>query len=230
MKTLAKNLMQAKSGFTLLELIIAISIMAIIAGAAVPVASMAINSKKARVTVEELDGLQLAAGEYFRDTGELPTAISDMESAPSGVTGWAGPYLQRFSIDSLSGLSQYAVDAWSQAYTVTAAGSLLTISSAGEGGVHGDSNDIAVVLDVTPIRRKQTMQVLDIVNGAILKYNETFLDDDPLGATYSNLLQQLVDEGYLPATAPFELDGWGDAFTADPPSLTPVVRVKSTNL
>ncbi len=230
MRTLDNAPRRTRAGFTLLELVIAISIMAIIAGAAIPVASMAINSKKARATADELEGLQLAASEYFRDTGELPTAIASLETDPTGVSGWAGPYLQRFSIDPLSGLSQYAVDAWSNAYRVSASGSLLTISSGALGGVHGDSNDISVTLDVTPIRREQTLKTIALINGVIVKYNETYIATEPLTSNYSNLLQQLVNRNYLPSTAPFELDAWGDAFTADPATLTPVVRITSTNL
>lgn len=218
------------AGFTLLELIIAISIMAIIAGAAVPVATMAINSKKARATADELEGLQLAASEYFRDTDELPSAIADLETAPSGVTGWNGPYLQRYSIDPLSGLSQYSVDGFSQPYRVSASGSVLTISSAALGGTHGDSNDIAVTVDVTPIRRESTLKQVTLINNLIVKYNETYIVTDPLPAVYSSLLQKLVSHNYLPAATGFELDGWGDAFTADPAALTPVVRITSTNL
>lgn len=230
MKTSDKAALRPRAGFTLLELIIAISIMAIIAGAAVPVATMAINSKKTRATAEELEALQLASAEYFRDTVSLPTSISNLETDPGGVTGWNGPYLQRFSIDPLSGLSQYSVDAFSQAYRVAVAGSVLTISSAGLGGTHGDANDISVSLDVTPIRREKTLRQVNLINSLIVKYNEVYIDSDPLPAVYSDLLQKLVDRDYLPATTGFETDGWGDAFTPDPAMLTPVVRITSTNL
>ena len=113
---------KASGGFTLLEMIIVISIMAIVAGAAIPLASAAINSKARRATLSELEGLQSAAAEYFRDTGVLPSSTADMEQNPS-VAGWTGPYLAAFSIDRNSGLSQYAVDAWSQPYRFTASGS-----------------------------------------------------------------------------------------------------------
>ncbi len=227
--TLTRHASARRAGFTLLELIVTITIMAIIAGSAVPLASMAINSKKKRATIEELDSLQVAAAEYFRDTGSLPTAIADMETNP-GVANWYGPYLERHSIDQLSGLSQYAVDAWSQPYSLSTSGSVLTISSAALGGVHGDANDLSCALDVTPIRREKTLEILGIVNGAITRYNAKWLGTDPLPASYSSLLSKLVFSGYLPATAPYGVDGWGDAFVADPAGLTPVVKVGSTNM
>ncbi|MCB9913594.1 MAG: prepilin-type N-terminal cleavage/methylation domain-containing protein [Planctomycetes bacterium] len=221
--------MRRRGGFSLLELIVVVTIMAILAGAAVPVASMAINSKKRTVTLEEMDGLRLAAAEYFRDTGALPTAVAQMETDP-GLDGWAGPYLQRFSIDQASGLSQYSVDAWSQPYTLTATSSVLSIASPGLGGVSGDANDLFVSLDVTAIRRDMTLDLLEVVNGAINRYNATWLDSDPLPASISSLLDKLVARGYLPAPEPFTDDYWGDALVADPLGLTPVVRVTSIHL
>jgi len=220
---------RARGGFSLLEMIIVISIMAIIAGSAVPLATMALNSKARRATIEELDGLQLAAAEYFQDTGELPTAVSRMEQNP-GVSGWAGPYLQAYSLDERSGLSQYAVDAWSQPYTLSASGSLLTITSPGLGGALGDGNDLSITLDVTPIRRDRTLKTLEIVNRAIGLYNESWLATDPLPTSTSTLLGKLVTRGYLPSAAPFQDDGWGDELVADPPARTPVVRLGSIHL
>jgi prepilin-type N-terminal cleavage/methylation domain-containing protein len=216
------------SGFTLLEMIIVISIMAIVAGAAIPLASAAINSKARRATLSELEGLQAAVAEYFRDTGTLPTATADMEQNPS-VAGWTGPYLIAFSIDRNSGLSQYAVDAWSQPYRFSANGSQLTITSPGKGGSFGDGNDLDVTIDVTPIRREITLEKQRIVNQAIQHYNAAWLADDPLPASYASLLSKLVAKGYLPATEPFSKDGWGAAFVADPQALSPVVKIKSTN-
>ena len=216
-------------GFTLLEMVIVLSIMAIVAGTAVPLASMAINSKARRVTLEELDGLQLAVGEYFRDTGQLPGAIGDMEQNPI-VAGWTGPYLQAFSIDQNSGLSQYSVDAWSQAYQLAIAGSVLTITSPGQGGSFGDGNDLAITVDVTPIRREMTLDTMKIVNQAIQLYNATWLASDPLPANYTTILTKLVSRGYLPSSAGFAVDGWGAPLVPAPLGLSPVVQISSANL
>lgn len=218
-----------RAGFSLLELIVAVTIMAILVGASIPVASMAVNSKATRATREELDGLQLAVVEYFRDTKQLPSAISDMEIDP-GVTGWAGPYLQAFSIDSTSGLSQYAVDAWSAPYQLAATTSSLTITSSGLGKVMGDANDLSVTVDVTPVRREETLNQLRKINLAIDSYNATYLVSDPLPSNYSSLLSKLVAKGYLPSTRPFETDAWGSPFQADPAGAMPVVQVRSTNI
>lgn len=228
MKTRPLGTPRKTGGFTLLEMIIVISIMAIIAGAAVPLASAAINSKARSATSGELEGLAQAATEYFRDTGQLPTSTAAMEQNPS-VAGWTGPYLLAFSIDKNSGLSQYAVDAWSQPYKFKVVGSLLTLTSPGQGGAFGDGNDLEVVLDVTPIRREKTLATLKTVNQAIQLYNAVWQATDPLPASYSSLLTKLVNKGYLPSEPPFSVDGWGDAFVPDPPSLTPVVQVTSSN-
>ncbi len=218
-----------RGGFTLLEMIVVLSIMAIVAGSAIPLASAAINSAARKATLKELDGLRGAALEFFRDTGNLPTSAGDMERDPS-LGGWSGPYLTAFSIDRNSGLSQYAVDAWSRAYRFSGGGSQLAITSAGVSGAFDDGDDLSILVDVTPIRRQETLETLRIVNQAIQAYNSAWLSSDPLPATYPGALSKLVSKGYLPATTPFAEDGWGDALQPDPPSLTPVVRVRSSNV
>ncbi|MFT7669175.1 MAG: general secretion pathway protein G [Planctomycetota bacterium] len=228
MKLTTRSTKNCRAGFTLLEMIIVVSIMAIVAGAAIPLASAALKSKARRATVTELQGLQEAAEEYFRDTDALPTSVASMEQNPV-ITGWTGPYLAAFSLDRNSGLSQYAVDAWSQPYKFKVNGSLLTITSAGVGGAFGDGNDHEIILDVTRIRREKSLETLKIVNQAIQLYNAAWLSTDPLPASYPNLLSKLVARGYLPSTAPFSVDGWGSALVVDPPLLTPAVMVTSSN-
>lgn len=229
MKLLRRPQRRPKGAFTILEMIVVISIMAIVAGTAIPLASTAIHSKARRATLEELETLQPNVVDYFRDTGQLPTALTDLESDP-GVTGWTGPYLHAFGNDRISGLSRSAVDAWSHAYRLESTTSTLTITSAGRSGAMDDGDDISVTIDVTSVRREDSLRTIEIVDRAIQLYNASWLTTDPLPADYSALLDKLVARGYLPAAAPFELDGWGDAFVPDPAGLTPVVQVTSTHL
>ena len=90
---------------------IAIAILAILTGAAVPMASRFFNSRARTATREELGELAEAVSEYFRDTGVLPTAV-DALLAGSGVAGWAGPYVAVSSTEPWSGQTDIQVDAW----------------------------------------------------------------------------------------------------------------------
>lgn len=217
------------SGFTLLELIVVVSIVSLLAGAMIPVAMVSFHSKARADTVEELRSLGAAVGEYFRDTWQLPADLDDLFADP-GAAGWAGPYLTDASIDVQSGSNRYTVDGWSLPYDVTVAGSVFTMTSAGVDRIAGNADDLSLAFDTTPLMRERTRSQLATVNQAITLYNATWMASDPLPANYTNLLGELVSRGFLPSTAPYEEDGWGAAFEACPAGVTPVVQVISTNL
>ncbi|HED65125.1 MAG TPA: hypothetical protein ENJ09_06160, partial [Planctomycetes bacterium] len=190
----------------------------------------AMKSKARSATRSELEVLTDAVAEYFRDTGAFPSDLGELSVSP-GVTGWSGPYIQAESVDPVSGNPESVVDAWSTPYAIAAVGSSgFKITSAGEDKTFGTVADISRTLDVTPIRREKTLTVLRTVNQAITQYNALYLPDSPLSTSYGTLLGQLVSTGFLPDTAPFAVDGWGDALVVDPPGLTPVVQVTSTHL
>jgi prepilin-type N-terminal cleavage/methylation domain-containing protein len=220
-----------RSGFSLLEVIVAVTILAILAGAAVPIAGKVLDQRARKATLTELDLLADAAGEHFRDTGVLPTTLEALEQDP-GTPGWSGPYVRLAGVDALSGLSRNAVDAWSGTYAVAlgADGSTWTLTAPARGGQLGDGNDLGVTLDVTPIRRAKTLAQLVILNQAVTQYNAKWMQSDPLPLGYPALLGKLVSRGYLPSEVGLEIDGWGDEFFADPPGSMPVVKVSSPNL
>lgn len=221
---------RARAGFTLLELVVVVAILAVLSGAAVPVASKYFNSRARAATRTEMDELAEASLEYFRDVGRLPTGVANLISDP-GRTGWTGPYLAVSSTDAWSGATDLSVDAWARAYAFTATGaSVLELRSRGEDGVLGDATDLVVRVDVTPVRREKTLYQLEQVNRAIGSYNARYLPGSPLPTRYSNLLSRLVSRGLLPATTPFAADGWGAAFVPDPAGRSPVVAVTSVNL
>ncbi len=217
-------------GFTLIELVIVISILAVITGAAVPLASKFFNSKARAATRTELGEISAAVLPYFRDTAKLPTSVDGLLKS-SKVAGWAGPYLSVGAIEPWSGATDIQVDAWTRAYRFTAkSASVLEIASAGEDGQFGDAADIAFTVDVTPVRREKTLAQLATVNSAITLYNRDYLPTTPLSTTYKTLLARLVASKYLPSTAPYLVDGWGTAFQANPKGKTPVVAVASPNV
>lgn len=219
----------ARAGFTLIEIVIAVSILSILVGAAIPLTSKIVNSTSRRATLSELTGLSAAAEEYFTDTGVLPGQVGDLLVDPP-VTGWTGPYVGGVTTDRLTGSSSFEVDGWSRAYTVAVAGDLWTCTSSGGDATFGTPDDIAVVLDVTGIRRRVSLERLSVINGAITRYNADWAATEPLPADYATCFARLVARGYLPNVNTYQLDGWGDGFTCDPPVTLPVVRATSPNL
>ena len=219
----------ARRGFTLLELIVAVAILAILAGAAIPVTAKALAYKARQATRQEIGLLGEAAGEYFRDTGALPATVGDLLVDP-GAPGWSGPYLPGVVADQLSGQVGYAVDAWSRPYRVTTSGDTITLASAGDDADFGGQDDIELAIDVTWIRRETTLEQLLVINQAIVLYNGQHQLSDPLPANWPVALDKLVARGFLPGPEGLRVDGWGDPFVETPRGSAPVVRVDSPHL
>ena len=218
------------AGFSLLELIVVVSILAILAGAAVPVSRKLIDRAARKATESELSVLADAAGRYFEDTSLLPLSL-DQLIYDSDAPGWTGPYLQSLGNDIRSGLHSALVDGWSQEYSVTLESeSVLLITSPGPDGQLGELLDYSIRLDVTSIRRQQTIQTLEILNQAIGHYNALNSGSLPLPIHFDELLSLLVTNGFLPEREGFTSDGWGQPFVADPPRKSPVVRVQSPSM
>lgn len=220
------------AGFTLIELIIVVSIMSIIAGAAVPIASKALTYHARKSTIQELELLGEATLEHFADTFVRPTDIEDLV-VDGGTTGWAGPYLPGVVTDQLSGNSGYEMDAWSRAYRIVhGSGDVLTIESMGQDALWGSSDDLSLQLDCTPLRREETQRRLDIINAAVLRYNAHRGGDpaDQLPAGWTSARLMLITNGYLPNDSTYQTDAWGTDFVEDPIGNQPVVLIQSTNI
>lgn len=108
-----------KKGFTLLELIVVLSVIIVLAGMLLPQVNRVVNKARIAKAQAELEHIKSAMLAYKEDVGELPPAESnplegnlDGSSAESallsddGSTGWNGPYL-----DSSIGL-----DPWGNHY------------------------------------------------------------------------------------------------------------------
>ena len=219
-----------RRGFTLLEIVIAVSILAILAGLAVPMASKAFESRARNATRAELDRLAEAVATYFEDVLAFPAEIDDLWIAPRGATGWTGPYVPSMSTEALSGDADWNVDAWALAYEVSQAGDVLTLTSGGSDRTVGTADDLAISVDATPIRRARTLAILTVLNQAIQSYNATHLPEEPLPTSIPLLLQDLVGAGLLPTRSGFEQDAWGDPFVPVPPGESPVVAVGSVHV
>ncbi|HKB15089.1 MAG TPA: prepilin-type N-terminal cleavage/methylation domain-containing protein [Planctomycetota bacterium] len=94
----------AVGGFTFLELVVVIAILAVLAGILTPIAKSAIDDSRATKMEALASTLSKAAQRYFFDTGSLSREYSDDTAAanrrlssdptPFGVAGWKGPYLE----------------------------------------------------------------------------------------------------------------------------------------
>ncbi len=128
-----------QDGFTLVELLLVMVILAVLAMVVVPKFSG--RSEQAKVTAAKTDiaNLEVAIDAFEVDCSRYPTAeegIDALVRQPAGLTEWKGPYLKR----------GVPADPWHKPYVYRCPGQHNTngydLSSYGPDGQEGGSDDI----------------------------------------------------------------------------------------
>lgn len=100
----------AKRGFTLLELVIVLAVMAVLAGVLVPVVKQVLDAAKVTKLVTLVDSLAQASRRYYKDTrnfakefGQSSLASEHQLAYDQGgaVKDWNGPYIEGPLMDSM---------------------------------------------------------------------------------------------------------------------------------
>lgn len=150
-----------EKGFSLLEVILTVALLAIMAGVSLQIMSGNTNAQRYEETREKMDRIKIAIfgddsldakGEranygYFGDMGMLPATLSSLTtqgSQPSWAfntqyqigVGWRGPYYT----DKFTTASAVDVDAWGTSFTWTTAGTP-TLTSVGSNKAAGTTAD-----------------------------------------------------------------------------------------
>ncbi len=213
------------SGFTLIELIVVVAILSILAGAALPVAGRAWNSAARRATRERLSELARASLEFFRDTGRPPRATLELferpDDAAGDAAGWLGPYVAIEARDPALGDHPAALDAWSRPIEVETQPEFAFVSRGADASAADD--DLAVVVDFTPLRRERTLGSLAEIHDAIRRWSELH-PGALLPLDWPAARAELVDSGCLDARGATLRDAWGRAFVVDPESASAQAR------
>ncbi len=99
-------------GFTLVELLLVLVILALIAGLVLPGIIGKAESAKIKAASSQISRISMSVESFYLDTGSAPSSLEDLVTEPSGVTGWNGPYIKNTLLK----------DPWGEAYKFSVPG------------------------------------------------------------------------------------------------------------
>jgi general secretion pathway protein G len=124
----------AARGFTLVELLLVLIILALIGGLVLPNIIGRAEGAKVKAASSQIDRLSMAVETYYMDTNSFPDTLDQLVDNNSGVSGWNGPYVKRSILK----------DPWSREYVYQYPGEKgqFDITSLGaDGQPGGEEND-----------------------------------------------------------------------------------------
>jgi general secretion pathway protein G len=81
-------------GFTLVELLLVLVILALIAGLVLPGIIGKAESAKVKAASSQISRISMSVESFYLDTGITPSTLEELVDEPPGVTGWNGPYIK----------------------------------------------------------------------------------------------------------------------------------------
>ena len=138
MKTTNSQKISSRSAFTLVEMLLVVTIIGILAALVIP--KIAGTSDKARITAAQADihgGIKSTLDRYDVETGHFPKSLQDLIQQPSNEKKWSGPYFDP---------PKLPVDPWGNPYIYYYPGKHnqtgYDLLSAGPDGREGTDDDI----------------------------------------------------------------------------------------
>jgi general secretion pathway protein G len=126
-----------QTGFTLLELLVVLGIIAMLAGLVGPQVMKHMGESKIKAAKVQIEDLAQTMDMYKLDVGSYPTTeqgLNALIESPDGAQRWNGPYLRK---------SKVPLDPWQQEYKYTSPGEhgKFDISSLGADGKEGGEGE-----------------------------------------------------------------------------------------
>jgi general secretion pathway protein G len=130
-----------RRGFTLLELMVVLLILALIASIAAPQVTKHLRKAKIETAKIQVDALSAAVDSFNIDTGRFPTneeALKALVERPAGLATWDGPYIKK---------KESLIDPWGEPYQYRLPGKtgeydVFSLGSDKKEGGEGDAGDV----------------------------------------------------------------------------------------
>lgn len=130
-----------EAGFTLLELLVVLGIIALLAGIVGPQVMKHMGESKTKAAKVQIEDLAATLDMYKLDVGRYPASeegLNALIEAPESAKRWNGPYLQKTKIP---------LDPWQQDYHYVVPGEhgkfdLYSLGADGKEGGEGEDQDV----------------------------------------------------------------------------------------
>ena len=127
----------AQRGFTLVELLLVLVILALIAGLVLPGIIGKAESAKVRAAASQISRISMSVETFYLDTGNTPESLSDLVNEPANASGWNGPYIKNSTLK----------DPWGREYEYRNPGEhgdfdIYSLGADGQRGGEGKNADI----------------------------------------------------------------------------------------
>ena len=132
---------KTESGFTLLELLVVLGIIAMLAGIVGPQVMKHMGESKTKAAKVQIEDLAATLDMYKLDLGSYPASEEGLRAlieSPEGAKRWNGPYLSK---------SKIPLDPWQKEYHYVSPGEhgkfdLFSLGADGKEGGEGEDQDV----------------------------------------------------------------------------------------
>ncbi|MEQ1560572.1 MAG: type II secretion system major pseudopilin GspG [Methyloglobulus sp.] len=136
------NYKHKQTGFTLLELLVVLGIIAMLAGLVGPQVMKHMGESKVKAAKVQIEDLAQTLDMYKLDVGSYPTSeqgLNALIESPDGAQRWNGPYLRKAKVP---------LDPWNNEYKYTSPGEhgkfdVMSMGADGKEGGEGEDKDLA---------------------------------------------------------------------------------------
>ena len=125
---------QPQGGFTLVELLLVLVILALIGGLVLPGIIGKAEGAKVKAAASQIDRISMAVESFYLDTGTKPDSLADLVDEPGDANGWNGPYIKKSTLK----------DPWGRDYEYSVPGEhgdFDIVSYGADGQPGGDDNN-----------------------------------------------------------------------------------------